>query len=150
MDIETDSCCCRATNSDMALSGSMGLDITLTSGSMAAYSYQSGCSLPPSHLQFCLSLQHTNHFLLFLSHLSTTYMFIIDLLVGVFYLPSLHGGWHFSGFLQPVSCPVTMVSLFPGVFHMCNSIPFRAWFIGCLLPPVFRMSLAFSDVSFEI
>jgi hypothetical protein len=146
MDIVTDPCCCRATNSGMTFSGIMGLDITLTSG----YSCQSGCSSPLSQLQFCLSSQCTTHFLLFLSHLSTTYMLIIVLPLCVFCLSTLCYSWHFFGFLQSVSCPVAVVSLPLGVFHVCTSISFFQDPVNGMLPPGFRVSLPFSIISFEM
>lgn len=38
--MDTDPCCCMATNLDMALSGSMGRKFTIASGGSTGYSYQ--------------------------------------------------------------------------------------------------------------
>lgn len=54
MDIDTDPCCCMATDPDMALSISMCWHFTMASGGRAGY------SSPPSFLQFHLSSECSN------------------------------------------------------------------------------------------
>lgn len=49
----TDSCCCRATDPDVALINSTGHDFTMVRWHCRLVT--SGCSSPPSSLQFCLS-----------------------------------------------------------------------------------------------
>jgi hypothetical protein len=53
MDIDTDICCCMATDTDMTLKDSMGWDFTMASGSRAGYSQQT-TPLRPARLQFHL------------------------------------------------------------------------------------------------
>lgn len=58
-DIDTDHCCFKAMNLDMALSSTMGRDRTIDSGVSTCHS--SGCSTLPSGFQLLSSSQCTNH-----------------------------------------------------------------------------------------
>ena len=79
MDIDSDPCCCRAMDPDMALNGSMGWDFTVALGGSAGYSPQA-IPLHP-HISSSVSFYNIQGVpLLFLSHLPTTHLhFVVTL-----------------------------------------------------------------------
>lgn len=90
----TDPSCSRITDPDMALSGGMGPDITMTPGDSTGFFHQ---AVSHHHLVSCSASLHSTQtaLLLFLFHLSVTYL-----------LPSLVPAWQ------------GLILTLPPVFHL--------------------------------